>query len=219
MLNRAFFSSLLIFTLLFSFSANAGLKSKVGFLIGTKVLVSAVKNPNLQTKVINSIIKNPNLKQKAVDNLTKIISNPKYNNIKKESEIFLSKIQNINVPKNIASKPPQTGPPTIPTISGRTPINSKYAGQIHPSGVPFTKQGFPDFSKYVVKQIDIKLTGSRTKDFAIANKKFGFKETPKGYTWHHHENATTLQLIPKTIHDAVKHTGGQAVLKNGGKFD
>ena len=219
MFNRFFLFGLFIFTLVFSISANAGLKSKVGILIGTKVLITAIKNPSLQSKVITSITKNPKLKQKALDNLSKIISNPKYNSIKKESEIFLSKIQNINIPKSIAKKPPQTGPPTIPTISGRNPINSKYAGQIHPSGVPFTKQGFPDFSKYVVKQVDIKLTGSRTKDFALANKKFGFKETPKGYTWHHHENATTLQLIPKKIHDAVKHTGGQAIFKNGGKFD
>ncbi len=213
-----YFSFIFLF---FSFnsSAEAGIKSKLGLLIGTKALVTAVKNPSIQSKVINSISKNPNLKQKAIDNLNKIISNPKYINIKKESEIFLSKIEKIKVPKNNLIKPPQTGPPTIPTIAGRIPINSKYAGQIHPSGVPFTKQGFPDFSKYVIKQVDINLTGNRAKDFAIANKKIGFKETPKGYTWHHHENAKTLQLIPKKIHDAVKHTGGQSVFKNGGHFD
>ncbi len=127
MSKRFFLYTILSFTLLFSFSAQAGLKSKIGLLIGTKVLISAVKNPYLQAKVIASITKNPNLKQKAIDNLNKIISNPKYINIKKESEIFLSKIEKIKVPKNNLIKPPQTGPPTIPTIAGRIPINSKYA--------------------------------------------------------------------------------------------
>lgn len=219
MSKRFFLYFLLSFTLLFSFSAHAGLKSKIGLLIGTKVLIEAVKNPSLQSKVINSITKNPNLKQKAVNKLDKIISNPKYINIKKESELFLSKIQNINAPKNIVIKPPATGPPQIPTISGRLPINSKYAGQNHPSGVKFTPQGFPDFSKFSIKQVDIKLTGDRAKDFILANKKASLDKTPKGYTWHHHENGKTMQLIPSKIHGTVKHTGGQAVFKNGGKFD
>ncbi|WP_176668681.1 HNH endonuclease [Variovorax sp. SG517] len=33
----------------------------------------------------------------------------------------------------------------------------------------------------------------------------------KEYTWHHSQYDGKLQLIPKDIHDAVKHTGGAAV--------
>ncbi|MBX3432810.1 MAG: HNH endonuclease [Pirellulales bacterium] len=29
----------------------------------------------------------------------------------------------------------------------------------------------------------------------------------------------TLQLVPQDIHSAVKHTGGAAVIRNGGRFD
>ena len=219
MSRKIFLFSFLSFVFIFNTSVEAGIKSKLAILVGTKVLISAVKSPKLQAKVIDSIVKNPQIKQKAVDNLTKIVSNPKYANIQKESQQFLAKVQNINVPKNIAVKPPATGTPGIPTIGGRLPINSKYAGQVHPSGVKFTTEGFPDFTKFVVKQVDIKLTGNRAKDFLLANKQAGFKETPKDYTWHHHENGKTMQLISRKIHDEVKHTGGQAVFKNGGKFD
>jgi hypothetical protein len=217
LLIASFLSSLLILNMSL---AEAGIKSKIALLVGTKILVSAIKNPKLQSTVVNNIIKNPALKQKAVDNLSKIVANPKYANLKNESQQFLSKVQNINVPKTIVTKPPATGPPSlIPTIGGRAPINSKYAGQVHPSGIKFTPQGFPDFSKVSIKQVDIQLTGVRAKDFALANKQAGFSKTPKGYTWHHHENGKTMQLVPRKIHDEVKHTGGQAVFNNGGKFD
>lgn len=204
----------------FSSISYAGIKSKVALLIGTKVLISAAKNPQLQAKVITSIKNNPELKQKAIKKLQDIIANPKHANINQSSKDFLAKIENIPVPKNITSiKPPATGPPGIPTIGVRLPLNSKFAGQVHPSGVPFTKQGFPDFSKFSLKDVNITLTGNRTKDFALANKKAGFKTTPKGYTWHHHENGKTMQLVPTKIHNEVRHTGGQEIFNNGGKFD
>ena len=38
----------------------------------------------------------------------------------------------------------------------------------------------------------------------------GRAETPTGYVWHHVENSTELQLIPKDLHDAIRHTGGRA---------
>lgn len=35
----------------------------------------------------------------------------------------------------------------------------------------------------------------------------------KGYTWHHVEDGRTMQLIPQRLHNAVRHTGGCAIIK------
>jgi hypothetical protein len=108
----------------------------------------------------------------------------------------------------------------IPTIGGRLPINSKYAGGTHPSGVSFNQQGFPDFSPYAQKTVVIDdLTGQRAIDEALANKAAGYPSTPQGYTWHHVEDGKTMQLVPRDIHQATAHTGGAAVIRNGGAFD
>ena len=107
----------------------------------------------------------------------------------------------------------------IPTINGRRPRNFSYAGEIHPSGVRFTSQGFPDFTPHTVAQFDIEgLTGVYNVDAAFANAKLGISSTPDGYVWHHVENGVTLQLIPQDIHNAARHTGGAAFIRNGG-FD
>ncbi|MGK8208888.1 HNH endonuclease [Burkholderia cenocepacia] len=39
---------------------------------------------------------------------------------------------------------------------------------------------------------------------------------PDGYVWHHVENAKTMFLIPQDLHNAVRHTGGVAVLQPPG---
>ncbi len=113
-------------------------------------------------------------------------------------------------------------------VNGRMPINSEYAGKTYlkelspelqakyPNGVKFNSRGFPEFSPYAKTTVEIKYTGSRTGDFAAANKAAGFTETPKGYTWHHHEGVGPngvgkMELVPSDIHGAVKHTGGVAV--------
>ena len=44
----------------------------------------------------------------------------------------------------------------------------------------------------------------------------GCPTPPDGYVWHHVENGRTMQLIPREIHNAVRHTGGAAVIRNGG---
>ena len=120
-----------------------------------------------------------------------------------------------------ASGGPPYEPPNkqIPTIGGRKPINFRYAGKIHPAGVRFTEQGFPIFTPFSVISFPVKgLTGKRKKDQRLANKKAGLKRTPKGFTWHHVEDGLTMQLVPDDIHDAVRHTGGAAIIRNGG-FD
>lgn len=91
--------------------------------------------------------------------------------------------------------------------------NGHLAGRIHPiTGVPFDKKGFPDFSKYLYKKgphtVKIKPTGSRSGDFAAANKAAGYASTPKGYTWHHHQSKGKMQLVETKIHSKTGHTGG-----------
>jgi hypothetical protein len=31
-------------------------------------------------------------------------------------------------------------------------------------------------------------------------------EPPEGYTWHHHQDGTTMQLVPRDIHGLTGHT-------------
>jgi hypothetical protein len=79
----------------------------------------------------------------------------------------------------------------------------------HPkTGIPFDSNGFPDFSSVSRADVKIKPTGSRPKDFRAANEAAGFKTTPEGYTWHHHQDGTTMQLVPTDIHRQTGHTGG-----------
>lgn len=118
----------------------------------------------------------------------------------------------------------------IRLINGRKPINSKYAGQVYdgpqwtselaekyPNGVRFNKQGFPDFSSYAKAEVELdNLTGVYRTDAGMANKAVGLKQTPLGWVWHHVEDARTMQLVPRDIHSAVRHTGGAAVLRGGG---
>ncbi|MGL4426214.1 MAG: HNH endonuclease, partial [Alphaproteobacteria bacterium] len=44
-----------------------------------------------------------------------------------------------------------------------------------------------------------------------ANKTFSYKKTPEGFTWHHHHDGTTMQLVPYELHRVVNHTGGAAL--------
>ena len=104
--------------------------------------------------------------------------------------------------------------PKIQLVNGRKPINSKYAGKTHPSGIKFNEKGFPDFSGQARATVKIDdLTGKYSKDAALANKAAGFSRTPEGFVWHHVEDAKTMQLIPKEVHDSVRHTGGAAVIR------
>jgi RHS repeat-associated protein len=93
--------------------------------------------------------------------------------------------------------------------------NAHLANSQHPvTKVPFNSKGYPNFKDHLYKGQDgkndvrIKLTGSRRKDFAAANKKAGFKKTPKGYTWHHHESTGRMQLVNRKIHAKTGHAGG-----------
>jgi RHS repeat-associated protein len=83
---------------------------------------------------------------------------------------------------------------------------------VHPkTGIPF-RNGFPDFSKVATQTVTIKQTGGPA-DFAAANLAAGLSETPKGSTWHHVEDGTTMQLVPTDIHAKTGHSGGAALGK------
>jgi hypothetical protein len=93
--------------------------------------------------------------------------------------------------------------------------------KMYPNGVPFTKEGFPDFSKVAAKNSDGTpilinigtLTGDSQKDINIAETIFQEmgNKWEAGYTWHHVENTTTLLRVPTNIHQLVDHTGGMSM--------
>lgn len=121
----------------------------------------------------------------------------------------------------------QDGSSRVRKVNGRAPINSKrYAGRTipledlskelrgkYPHSVPFSGAGFPDFSRYSIRNLRIKPGITRGVDFRRADKAAGFSRRnprPTGYTWHHHQDTGYMQLVPTDIHDFVKHTGGIA---------
>jgi RHS repeat-associated protein len=97
------------------------------------------------------------------------------------------------------------------TGSGKSPRNGHLAEKDHPkTGVPFDENGYPDFRAAGVVKAEVKITqtGTRSGDFRAANKAAGFEATPRGYTWHHHQDGTTMQLVPRDLHMKTAHTGG-----------
>ena len=84
--------------------------------------------------------------------------------------------------------------------------------------------GFPDLSPHSKGNVDIPMKGNHSSDFTNADKAMREQlgddnwTRPEGYTWHHHENGTTMQLVPQDIHSTSKggyatHTGGAALYK------
>jgi DNase/tRNase domain of colicin-like bacteriocin len=108
--------------------------------------------------------------------------------------------------------------------------------------VPY-KNGFPVFDKWINKVNGVKgeikllnMKGNHDTDFKNADKLFAkkigwFKKdgvTPDGkrveqlrdtqnLTWHHHEDMTTMQLVPADLNNKVPHTGGASFVKRGNK--
>ncbi len=118
-------------------------------------------------------------------------------------------------------------------VNNRFPINGKrYAGGRYSldgdlgetyGGVDFSMDGFPDFSPFALQrrnkiiEIEVGLNGTSA-DISEANRKF--KElygeaAPTTHTFHHVEHTNKVILVPSDLHDAVKHTGGNATGKGG----
>lgn len=126
-------------------------------------------------------------------------------------------------------------------LTNRYPINARYAGGKWRNGdvskmplgfykkyddIYFNDRGFPIFDKHVFKFKDssgagtrvadvvIKPTGSRWKDFREADKAFNIDRKfrkENNLVWHHHEETGRMQLIPKDLHNVVRHSGGWAI--------
>jgi RHS repeat-associated protein len=77
----------------------------------------------------------------------------------------------------------------------------------------FDSKGNPDFSPYALAEVKIQMKGNRTSDFVEADKAAGFKTRPTGYTWHHHQDGETMQLVPTDLHKRVFHYGGVHTVK------
>lgn len=72
----------------------------------------------------------------------------------------------------------------------------------------------PNFDKYARQQVDIEnMTGDCTTDFTAANKAAPLGRVLRDNTWHHKQNARTMQEVPTEIHERFTHYGARHVLK------
>lgn len=124
-----------------------------------------------------------------------------------------------------------------------TIINSQYANEVHPLGVPFNEQGFPifktDFTVKIDKMFylssddvqfmignDLLSEAIQTNDelrnaLNLSNTDLTFLEkglTPKGFTWNHNQNSGILELVNSRIHSNTGHTGGRSLWGGGQEF-
>lgn len=89
-------------------------------------------------------------------------------------------------------------------------IKSKY-GNIYMS-----KKGFPIFDEYAIARIELPDLEGLDDDILRANViHHGTQTSIPGYTWHHLEDGKTLILIPTDLHEAYRHTGGAALIREG----
>jgi A nuclease of the HNH/ENDO VII superfamily with conserved WHH len=77
-------------------------------------------------------------------------------------------------------------------------------------------EGAPDFRPFMnhpsgVREVRIDVTGDAI-DFRRANEAAGHAEwgsrPPAGYSWHHHEDGSTMQLVGADVHAEFTHRGG-----------
>jgi len=64
-----------------------------------------------------------------------------------------------------------------------------------------------------VKDVDIEFTGDYRKDNKLADEIAGTSEEMRRtqeYTWHHHQDGKTMQLIKRDVHEEFFHTGGMS---------
>ncbi len=89
------------------------------------------------------------------------------------------------------------------------------------------ENGFPDFSSVSEGSVEIPMRGNYSKnsdtgDYGLAEQAYMDKygEMPDGYfddqfTWHHKEDGTTMELVPRDIHQANGHSGGVSMYEGG----
>jgi hypothetical protein len=102
------------------------------------------------------------------------------------------------------------------------PGNGTYTA---PNGNQYAfRDGYPDFDNPDMRQylhpdaqggVAIEMTGNRSHDFELANSAAGFDRTPRGYTWHHGDDGTSMYLAQTSAHrDVVPHTGGHNIAQD-----
>jgi len=93
------------------------------------------------------------------------------------------------------------------------------------------KEGYPDFStskpKSVAGEVEIDMRGKGSDFTAARNQMREKRENPKwpgngknapdGYTWHHKEDGTTMQLVRTDVHDKRISRGGSGASHGGGE--
>jgi len=116
--------------------------------------------------------------------------------------------------------------------------NGKLAGKLHPNtGVPFDLEGFPIFKSHGDAKLPAHMIGKHVtdkkqfqeasrqlweqiKDDPIAQRNFtpeqlraikGGREKIPGYTWHHHQDGVTMQLVDHIDHSLTGHSGGRFI--------
>jgi len=133
-----------------------------------------------------------------------------------------------------ARKKPKAPKTLRQLVALRAPVNAKYRGKFYTvaSGpflgtrVRFDALGFPDFAPWAINIVKIQMKGNRNYaapdgDFGNANVKAHYARNggePGGFTWHHHQDRTTMLLIPTQLHRRVSHTGGVWVVKMLGEL-
>lgn len=124
------------------------------------------------------------------------------------------------------------------TVPPRRGPNVRWAGYRHPNGIVFDHRGYPIFDDIAAIDLHISDHGVRNssgpgqmreatrqlRDMIAADPSLatrfdanqlaainsGLAQIP-GYTWHHHQDVGRMQLVPRDVHDAVKHIGGTAM--------
>jgi hypothetical protein len=83
------------------------------------------------------------------------------------------------------------------------------------------ENGFPDFSSISKGTVEISDFSDRRYgvggNFDQADLKLSINESYRhenGYTWHERADCKTMDLVPKEVHDNVKHNGGISVYKS-----
>jgi hypothetical protein len=95
------------------------------------------------------------------------------------------------------------------------PPNRAALAREFPNGVRYTRAGYPVFTPYAEKAVYVDgLNGNMANDNKLANRAANIpgSEPPDGYTWHHAEDGTRMELVPTHLHKAVSHTGGRAAM-------
>jgi Domain of unknown function (DUF4157)/A nuclease of the HNH/ENDO VII superfamily with conserved WHH len=101
------------------------------------------------------------------------------------------------------------------------PPGSRAAAITGGQGIPY-HNGFPNFTQWQLPGSEVSLlnmTGRGMGDFAAADtiagartgmtqRQFQQWRLDNGYTWHHRENAISMQLVPTALHASVPHLGG-----------